>query len=150
METMYDRLGDLLNETLEAGHVRFVKPPVENKEDENSKPQKSKDTGTIEKEKHERNFSTERRKNPGHKKMASAEPVPFLKKLTPEIMRAYRNLGITVSATKDEVKKAYKERLKYFHPDKHTGNAILEKIATDKTRQVVESFELIMNYLGEK
>ena len=48
------------------------------------------------------------------------------------------------------MKKAYKERLKYFHPDKHTGNAILEKIATDKTRQVVESFELIMNYLGEK
>ena len=31
METMYDRLGDLLNETLEAGHVKFVKPPVENK-----------------------------------------------------------------------------------------------------------------------
>ena len=40
METMYDRLGDLLNETLEAGHVKFVKPPVENKEDENRKPQK--------------------------------------------------------------------------------------------------------------
>lgn len=142
METMYDRLGDLLNETLEAGHVKFVKPPVEKQQDEDVKPQET--------EKHEKKFSTERRKNPGHKKMSASEPVTILKKLTPEIMRAYRNLGITVSATKEEVKKAYKERLKYFHPDKHTGNAILEKIATDKTRQVVESFELIMNYLGEK
>ena len=78
METMYDRLGDLLNETLEAGHVKFVKPQVENKEEENSKPQKNEETGTIEKESHEKKFHSERRKNPGHKKMASAEPVPFL------------------------------------------------------------------------
>ena len=32
METMYDRLGDLLNETLEAGEIKFVKVEVEQKE----------------------------------------------------------------------------------------------------------------------
>ena len=37
METMYDRLGDLLNETLEAGEIKFVKVEVEQKKPE--KPQ---------------------------------------------------------------------------------------------------------------
>ncbi|MBP5751503.1 MAG: hypothetical protein J6W60_01410, partial [Treponema sp.] len=31
METMYDRLGELLNETLEAGEIKFVKVEVEQK-----------------------------------------------------------------------------------------------------------------------
>ena len=35
METMYDRLGDLLNETLEAGEIKFVKVEVEQKQPEN-------------------------------------------------------------------------------------------------------------------
>ena len=44
--------------------------------------------------------------------------VSYLKKITPEIERACRLLDITTSANSNDVKKAYKEKLKYFHPDK--------------------------------
>jgi DnaJ like chaperone protein len=57
---------------------------------------------------------------------------------------AFRILGVNSSATKDEVKKAYKEKLKYFHPDRYQENEILQKVATNKTRQIVSSYEKIM------
>ncbi|WP_288602927.1 J domain-containing protein [uncultured Treponema sp.] len=72
-----------------------------------------------------------------------------VKKITPELARAYRLLGITFSATTEDVKKAYKEKIKYYHPDRHTVNAVMQKIATDKTRQVVEAFTLIMKFLEQ-
>ena len=55
----------------------------------------------------------------------------------------------TFSATTEDVKKAYKEKIKYYHPDRHTVNAVMQKIATDKTRQVVEAFTLIMKFLEQ-
>ncbi|MBQ2081594.1 MAG: DnaJ domain-containing protein, partial [Treponema sp.] len=56
-------------------------------------------------------------------------------------------LGIETSATPDDVKKAYKEKIKYYHPDKYNDNPVLQKVATDKTRQVVESYKLLCDFL---
>ena len=41
-------------------------------------------------------------------------------------------------------KKVYKEKLKYFHPDKYDKNPVLKKVATNKTRMIVEAYELLM------
>lgn len=154
METMYDRLGDLLNETLQAGHVKFVKPKQVKKceekksvQEETSKPE---ETG-----KKEDSVSCKKRtsgpgKTYGPQKFERPKPQAtgvIIKALPPEVERACRLLGVNSSASKEEVKKAYKEKLQYYHPDKHAGNPILEKIAGDKTRQVVEAYELISKYL---
>ena len=70
--------------------------------------------------------------------------VSYLKKITPEIERACRLLDITTSANSNDVKKAYKEKLKYFHPDKYDKNPVLKKVATNNTRMIVEAYELLI------
>lgn len=138
METMYDRLGDLLNETLKSGQVKFKKKTEHNKKEI---PKKEKAA--------EESFSRNIHKNKdkaGQKKSAEfkgTENIP-LKKITPEIERAFRLLDITASANSSDVKKAYKEKLKYFHPDKYDKNPVLKKIATNKTRMIVEAYNLLM------
>lgn len=139
METMYDKLGDLLNETLKSGQVKFKKKI--------KYPQKEI---PHEEKKSEENFSNEnvsKNKTKAEQKK-QAEPlnnkVSYLKKITPEIERACRLLDITTSANSNDVKKAYKEKLKYFHPDKYDKNPVLKKVATNKTRMIVEAYELLI------
>ncbi len=123
MATMYDKLGDLLNETLEAGAVKFIR--IE-KEEPQPEPEKQEEKPPKEQKKDKR---------------------VIYKKLNPELEREYRLLDITVSATVDDVKKAYKEKLKYFHPDRYADNAVLEKVATNKTREIVKAYNDILEFL---
>ena len=44
----------------------------------------------------------------------------------------YSVLGITPSATEEEIKKAYRSKCKEFHPDLHPGDAAAE----DKFKEV--------------
>lgn len=188
MSTMYDRLGELLSETLEAGSVKFVKIERDFKEDEKSQAaEKTEDTentgaetdsdATLESEgENQEKDSSENEipkaksgsKGPEYRRPLQGatvyhvgsdgfdsgfnetayRPKNFIyKKLTPELERAYRLLGIETSATPDDVKKAYKEKIKYYHPDKYNENPVLQKVATDKTRQVVESYKLLCDFL---
>lgn len=137
MPTMYDRLGDLLNETLESGEIKFIH--IEDKDEVPVEAAPVKDAHTEE----ESPSSFKQRKEPAKKKRI------VYRKLTPELERQYRILDITVSATLEEVKKAYKEKIKYYHPDKHEGNLVLKKVATDKTRQVVEAYNAIVKFLQD-
>ena len=139
METMYDRLGDLLNATLKSGQVKFKK-----------KVNYSKKEISFEEKKLEENFSNEninKNKNKTEQKNQSSplkNKNSYLKKITPEVERACRLLDITASANQNDVKKAYKEKLKYFHPDKYDENPVLKKIATNKTCMIVEAYKLLM------
>lgn len=152
METMYDRLGDLLNETLEAGHVKFVKPkPMEKPQEKEIPREEPKVEMPKDGTKHSWN-ENRREKNVPPKSgkfhdSGQKSTGTIIKYVSPDLERALRLLGVTSSASKEEVKKAYKEKLQYYHPDKHAGNPILEKVAGDKTRQVVEAYEMICKYL---
>ena len=184
METMYDRLGDLLNETLEAGEIKFVKVEVEQKKPE--KPQNESATaennGNIgqtenqEEKQKESNTQSEPNENARARKNARPEyhrpentgtiyhaddlgdsthtqaykPRSFIyKKITPELEKAYKLLDVPFNSTMEDLKKAYKDKLKYYHPDRHADNETLQKVATDKTRQVVEAYNLIVKFLEE-
>ena len=184
METMYDRLGDLLNETLEAGEIKFVKVEVEQKQPEN--PQNESATAENKEninqaENHEEaakedntqaepkeNVKAKRNDRPeyhrpentgtiyhaddlGDNSHAQAyKPRSFIyKKITPELEKAYKLLDVPFNSTMEDLKKAYKDKLKYYHPDRHADNETLQEIATDKTRQVVESYNLIVKFLEE-
>ena len=189
METMYDRLGDLLNETLEAGEIKFVKVEVEQKNTEN--PQKDSDTiqnnvdegqARGQEDKTQENKSqTEAKDNPRTNHTDTSEshrpeyhrpentgtiyhaedfgteshtqaykPRSFIyKKITPELEKAYKLLDVPFSSSLEDLKKAYKDKLKYYHPDRHADNETLQKVATDKTRQVVEAYNLIVKFLED-
>ena len=173
-ETMYDRLGDLLSKTLETGFVKTAAPGKKVKDGARKKNTEQKLRSAAEQNQtatrrentanrrentatHRENTATRRENTATHRENTATHREnrqsfvyhSAVKKITPELARAYRLLGITFSATTEDVKKAYKEKIKYYHPDRHTVNAVMQKIATDKTRQVVEAFTLIMKFLEQ-
>lgn len=134
MATMYDRLGDLLSETLEAGEVKFIKVEVKKVEEETQR------LNVEGKEK-------ERPKKNSSKAKPKAHNVFIYKTITPELERAYRLLDISFQSSLEEIKKSYKEKLKYYHPDRYEDNEVLKKVATDKTRQIVAAYKMINDFL---
>ena len=70
-----------------------------------------------------------------------AEPPP-----TGGLDDAYRILGVTPQSTPDEIKKAWRDKAKEFHPDKLRGKDLPEnivKLAESKFRQAQSAYERI-------
>ena len=173
MAGMYERLGDLLNETLEAGHVKFIhiereEPPqdeepvtAESSGEDAPGAGGQAEGGQSESQKSEEDFA-----HTFYRAETEAEKVYFktshgygnsgqegyrrviYRRVTPELEKAFTLLGLDSTTDKDAVKKAYKEKLLYYHPDRYAGKEVMEKVANDKTREVVAAYRLIMESLG--
>ncbi len=52
----------------------------------------------------------------------------------------YEVLGIKETATQDEIKKAYRELVKQYHPDKYENNP-LKDLAEEKLREINEAYD---------
>jgi hypothetical protein len=63
--------------------------------------------------------------------------------------RYYRILGISNNASKDEIKKAYHEKMKALHPDKVHGTP-LEDTATFFTSEINEAYNILMSQSVDK
>lgn len=59
-------------------------------------------------------------------------------------MNPYEVLGIKEGASKDEIKAAYREQVKKYHPDKHQDNP-LNDLAEEKMQEVNEAYDMLMN-----
>ena len=55
----------------------------------------------------------------------------------------YEVLGISPSATDEEVKKAYRELSRKYHPDSYVNNPLAE-LAEEKFKEVQQAYEQIM------
>lgn len=60
----------------------------------------------------------------------------------------YEVLGISRGASDEEVKKAYKELVRKYHPDKYAGNP-LEDLAQEKMKEINEAYDAISNNKGQ-
>ncbi|MBE6032715.1 MAG: J domain-containing protein [Clostridiales bacterium] len=56
----------------------------------------------------------------------------------------YEVLGVREGASKDEIKAAYRELVKKYHPDRHQDNPLYE-LAEEKLREINEAYEYLMN-----
>ena len=58
-------------------------------------------------------------------------------------MNPYEVLGISENASEEEIKKAYKELVKKYHPDKYQNNPLAD-LAEEKLQEVNEAYDMLM------
>ena len=57
----------------------------------------------------------------------------------------YQVLGISPSASDEEVKEAYRKLSQQYHPDMQSGNSVMEDIANEKMADINAAYDEIMN-----
>lgn len=58
-------------------------------------------------------------------------------------MNPYEVLGVSENASDEEIKKAYKELVKKYHPDKYQNNP-LSDLAKEKLQEVNKAYDMLM------
>src|SRR5574344_234203 len=59
----------------------------------------------------------------------------------------YKVLGIKEGASYDEIKRAYRELAKKYHPDRYQNNP-LSDLADEKMREINEAYDTVMKNAG--
>ena len=62
-------------------------------------------------------------------------------------MNPYEVLGVKEGATEEEIKAAYKELVKKYHPDKYADNP-LSDLAEEKMQEINEAYDTLMKRTG--
>lgn len=60
------------------------------------------------------------------------------------LVQYYANLELPPFAPIDEVKRAYKELMRRYHPDKHAGDPERQKIANELAQSLTKAYEAIL------
>jgi len=75
---------------------------------------------------------------------------PPPKPLTDEaakVARAYASLEVPPTADFETVRRAYRDLMRKYHPDKHTGSAEKQKAANEVAQKLTESYKLLEKHL---
>lgn len=169
-ESMYDKLGDLLSETLDSGIV-YSEPEPEPKQETESPPQREQkaqpeeniqgNAGESDSRKEQAAYAKseprKRRKkiriDPSFfttKKQVKNYEIFKFQKIPENVVQAFTFFKIPDSSSHDESKKAYREKLMYFHPDKWNDNPVLQKIAKEKTEQIIYFWRILDEWFKNK
>jgi len=62
-------------------------------------------------------------------------------------MNPYEVLGISENASEEEIKRAYKEMVKKYHPDKYQNNPLAD-LAEEKLQEVNEAYDMLIKKGG--
>lgn len=59
-------------------------------------------------------------------------------------MNPYKVLGVSEDATQDEIRAAYRELVKKYHPDQYANNP-LSDLAQEKLKEINQAYDMLMN-----
>jgi hypothetical protein len=65
------------------------------------------------------------------------------------IFEAFDQLELPYDTPFEEVKKKYRQLMREYHPDRHSGSPEAEQAATQKTQQITAAYELIEKHYGK-
>ncbi|WP_455382809.1 J domain-containing protein [Salinispira pacifica] len=143
MDGIFDRLGDLLRSIVQsddagssAGARGFADPDMQEAWEELD--------DYLNPDREERRSQSGRRT--AGEGRTSAERAHRRQGPPEELRKDYGNLEVAFGAPFDEVRKAYKNLLVEYHPDKHSSSAEKLRIATEITKKVNASFQRIKRY----
>ena len=58
----------------------------------------------------------------------------------------YEVLGVSRDATEEQVKSAYREKARKFHPDNFNDNPAAAEMATEKMKEINEAYDEIIKH----
>ena len=64
-----------------------------------------------------------------------------------EEMNPYEVLGVPENASEEQIKEAYKELVKKYHPDKYQDNPLAD-LAEEKMQEINEAYDMLMKNSG--
>src|SRR4051794_27390709 len=64
-----------------------------------------------------------------------------------DLEASYRALGLKPGASLEEARRAYHQRLKFFHPDRHQASPGLLRKTTEETKKLTLAYERICQVL---
>ena len=67
-----------------------------------------------------------------------------------QISQYYANLELQPGASLEDVKRAYRELMKKFHPDRHSGDPERHKAATELAQSLTAAYKALTAYLEKK
>jgi len=65
-----------------------------------------------------------------------------------EIDKYYQILRLNPGASEEEIKEAYKDLVKVWHPDRFSDDPNIQKIATEKIKEIDEAFKQLLIWAG--
>ena len=80
----------------------------------------------------------------------SASSAPTSSKWPREIREAYAALELPLGSDEKTVKKAYRDLLSRYHPDKHQGTPEKLETANEITMRVREAYQRVLDFLKER
>lgn len=163
MSTMYEKLADLLNKTLKDGTVKFINVPKKSADKNentfsNQSVQSEKNQNKTSSSQFENKSTKSNLKNPSNfnnfakKNLTEEERKKVLFEnqflsLSDKEKFALKVLSLELPFDNESLKQAYKEKLKYYHPDHWNKNDVLRNIAHKKTQEIINANEILFEYL---
>lgn len=163
-DSMYDRLGDILHDVLESGtipvhsatngtqsaeeHIGNTKADKNDAFADRKSAQPAEDMPPWQKSsiaEQNRQNTEQPNQNILHKKKQRSSVFPVI---PADVRAALAFFGLNETAGHDEAKKAYHEKLKYYHPDRHGSNPVLQKVAREKTRSVIAAWKTLERFFS--
>jgi len=77
------------------------------------------------------------------------ENINNVRSIPSEIKAALEELGLKADAAMNQCKEAYKNLLKIHHPDRHAGDPVKMKTATEKTAKINAAYEKLRKWFNE-
>lgn len=73
------------------------------------------------------------------------EPVPKSGEKT--IREYYANLEVPMDADLDTVKESYRRLMRKYHPDRHSADPEMEKLATELSQELTRAYQAVESYI---